>query len=1110
MNSRRDLPAQALKTPRGMRPARSRARERFPWAYLAAFLSGTILISTFIWYQIESERQTVLANWQARVTAIAEGRARLISDWFDARHADADVLAASPAVRALMLDSGRAGDVRSQIVPQLDRVAAAYGYAGITLMDTQGRVLARSTGAAELGRDSSEAAVLAAKTRTMRVDLLEEPKRKLLLMSVPVFAEGGTDPARPVMGVVALTMRPESRLFPLLNDETVPTKTGETLLFRADGVKPSYISPLKGDTAGWSAVDRSLEALGPLAKRAAEGRDTFGEMFDYRAAPVFAATRWIAPAGWGLVLKVDREEALADFYQAGKLAGFGAAFLTLALGGLLLSLWRQGQRAALLRDQMKQERAIFNLKGYAEKIVASVPSGLLLLSADLRVLSANRSFLESFFLRRDEVMGRELEDLVRAEGLVRRAREVMQSGTAQHDLPFEFEVLHRQETRRVRVTITSIRIEEQEEARLLLIVEDLSEEERLQAARKESEQRFQDLVQGLDAIVWEADASTLRFSFVSQRAQTVFGFPTDRWLDEPNFFSKRIHPEDRVKVMAKCRAALARGEDHELEYRALRATGEIVWLRDIVHVVPDAPGAAGQLRGLTVDLTDLKRADEALRTSEDQLRQAQKMDAVGKLAGGIAHDFNNLLMVIRGDGDLILRRLPPQHPLRKNAEGIREAADQAATLTRQLLAFSRKQVLAPKVLDLNGIVSGMQTMLQRLIGETINLVTVPESALGRVKADPGQIEQVIMNLAVNARDAMQDGGRLMIRTSNVRPGEAPPLPGAAGPPAGPHVLLEVSDSGTGMDANTQAHLFEPFFTTKEPGKGTGLGLSTVYGIVEQSGGSVTVETELGRGTTFRIYLPQVEAPAPARAIAPAAPPVARPVRAPVPTPGSPPASPTVPLVARPAPLPAVGAAPPPPAKVQPEPVRAAAEPLEPALVSQEIPHRTETILLVEDALRVRAVVREILEMNGYNVLEARHGVEALEINERHQGPIHLMVTDVVMPQMSGRELAQRLQPLRPDMKVLYMSGYTDDAIVRHGVLGAGMAFLSKPFTPDALALKVIEVLDTPPRVADPAAAPLAGPAASRNGTASEAAVRATSGPVVQRAEDVGTTRPARV
>ena len=1086
MKSRHDLsrlPGTAGVPPRVSRPAHGPARERFPWGYLAAFLFGTALISTFIWFQIEGERQAALAQWQARVTTIAEGRARLVSDWFKGRRADADVLASSPAVRSLMLDGGRGVDVRGQIVTQLDRVASAYGYAGISLMDPQGQILARSTGAAEMGREHAEAAIAAARSRSMHVDLVEEASHKYLVMSVPVFADGGADPSRPAMGVVSLLMRPETRLFPLLTDDTVPTRTVETLLFRVDGSKPSYVSPLKGDSAGWSAIDRSLETLAPLARRAAAGRDTFREMLDYRAAPSFAATRWIAPPGWGLVVKVDREEALADFYQAGRLAGFAAGFLTLALAGLLFSLWRQGQRATLLREQIKQERAIFNLKGYAEKIVASVPSGLLVLAADLRVLSANRSFLESFFLRRDDAMGRGLEDLVRAEGLARRAREVMQSGQAQSDLPFDFYLPHRHESRPVRVTITSIRIEEQEDARLLLIVEDLSEEERLQAARKESEKRFQDLVQGLDAIVWEADAATLRFSFVSQRAQTVLGFATDRWLAEPDFFSTRIHPEDRAKVMATCRAALARGEDHELEYRALRATGDIVWLRDIVHVVPAAPGRPGQLRGLTVDLTELKRADEALRQSEDQLRQAQKMDAVGKLAGGIAHDFNNLLMVIRGDGDLILRRLPPTHPLRANAEAIREAADQAATLTRQLLAFSRKQVLAPKVLDLNRIVSGMQTMIQRLIGETINFVTVPEPALGRVKADPGQIEQVIMNLAVNARDAMPDGGRLVIRTANVRAGEVPGLPGAASPPVGPHVLLEVADSGTGMDAATQAHLFEPFFTTKEPGKGTGLGLSTVYGIVEQSGGSITVDTRVGHGTTFRIYLPQVETPAavPVRPAPTAMPPALPKSVAPAPTTAVP--------LRSPAP-----AQPPParPAPAMPQPVHAAM-PLEPALVSETPPVRTETILLVEDALRVRAVVREILEMSGYAVLEARHGAEAIEISERHRGPIQLMVTDVVMPQMSGRELAQRLQPVRPDMRVLYMSGYTDDAIVRHGVLGEGMAFLSKPFTPDALALKVREVLDAPPRTV--AEVPAYGGGAP--------IVGAAAGPIVQHAEDLG-------
>jgi len=379
MRSRHDL-----SRPSG---AAAEPRERFPWGYLGAFLFGTALISTFIWFQIEGERQTALAQWQARITTIAEGRARLLSDWFKGRRADADVLASSPAVRSLMLDGSREVDVHGQIVTQLDRVASAYDYAGISLMDSHGQILARSTGAADVSRENIEAAVTAAQSGTMHVDLVEMDGRRMLVMSVPVFPDGGVDSSRPAMGVVTLLMRPETRLFPLLTDDTAPARTGETLLFRVDGSTASYVSPLKGDPAGGTAVARSLETLGPMAKRAAAGRDMFGEMIDYRGAPTFGAVRWIVPPGWGLVVKVDRKEALADFYQAGKLAGFAAGFLTLALAGLLFSLWRQGERAGLLREQIKQERAIFTLKGYAEKIVASVPSGLLVLAADLRVLS---------------------------------------------------------------------------------------------------------------------------------------------------------------------------------------------------------------------------------------------------------------------------------------------------------------------------------------------------------------------------------------------------------------------------------------------------------------------------------------------------------------------------------------------------------------------------------------------------------------------------------------------------------------------------------------------------------------------------------------------------
>ncbi len=658
--------------------------------------------------------------------------------------------------------------------------------------------------------------------------------------------------------------------------------------------------------------------------------------------------------------------------------------------------------------------------------MASVPAGLLLLSEDLHVLSANRAFLESFRLREGDVLGRDLQQLVRAERLVRGARAVLETGLAQQDGLYELYVYARRDTKPVRITMTAIHPGDDEPARLLLIIEDLTEEERLQAARQESEQRYRDLIQGLDAIVWEADARTLTFSFVSRRAETILGYPVERWLREPDFWVKRIHPEDREAVMQVYRDALAASRDHEYEYRAVAADGREVWLRDIVHVVRDAESLPATLWGLTVDLTELKRSESALRQSEEQLRQAQKMDAVGKLAGGIAHDFNNLLMVIRGDSDLMLRRLAAGHPLRQNAEGIREAADQAATLTRQLLAFSRKQVVAPRLVDLNATVASIHAMLQRLLGETINLVTVTAPDLGGVKADPGQMEQMILNLCVNARDAMPDGGRLTIRTANVDLDESTARRWSDAKP-GPYVMLEVSDTGGGMDAETRSRLFEPFFTTKEQGKGTGLGLSTVYGTVKQSGGHISVESEPGRGSIFTVYLPR-------------------------------------------------GAK---PAAVAPEPRRPAEAPApRPAGETQLTPGRGETILLVEDAQRVRAVVREILEMSGYAVLEARHGAEALEVSNRHAGPIHLLVTDVVMPQMSGRELAQRLATLRPDLKGLYMSGYTDDAIVRHGVLASGIAFLSKPFTPDALALKVREVLDGVGEGAS-AGAPAGGPRSRR-------------------------------
>ena len=976
---------------------------------MLTFVLGSALVAGFMWYHIQGERRVASDHWRSRVSAIADERGRAVEAWLNARRLDAEALATNPSVRAMV--SGPGGDTAASpgaAIGQLERVGRAGGYHAVAVADRRGQLVARWPAGADFGAGPAEVAVAAIKAGAQRGDLAPEGKGTLLYLAQPIAEAGGQS----AVGAVVLRVDGAKGLFRILADDSPGTRSDEALLFRFNGREPAYLTPFRQQPGGWAGVKRSLDELAARARQLSGQSVDFAEMVDYRAANVFAMVRLIEPVGWGLVVKIDQEEALIDFHQSGRLAGLAAIFLVLALLAFLIGLWRQQQRTALLKEQIKKERAIFNLKSYAEKIVASVPSGLLVLSGDLRILSANRSFLESFGLHHKDTLGRRLDEVIRADGLMTQIREAMHTGIVQRDVLYDLQLATRRETRPVRMTMTGIRIAEEEEARLLLTIEDLTEEERLHAARRASEQRFHDLVQTLDAIVWEADASSLRFTFVSQRAESILGYPLEHWLSETDFFAARLHPEERERVIGLFQAALAGGSDHELEFRAVTADGRAVWVRDIVHVVRDARGHAKQLRGLTVDLTERKRADEALREREEQLRQAQKMEAVGQLAGGIAHDFNNLLMVIQGDSELILRRLPAEHPMRRNAEGIREASQQAASLTRQLLAFSRKQVLAPRIVDPNLIVANMHGMLQRLLGETIQLELVAAPDTGLVKADPGQLEQVIMNLAVNARDAMPDGGRLTIATGELELDSSAAREHSEAAP-GRYVMLQVSDTGTGMDQATRTRLFEPFFTTKEQGKGTGLGLSTVYGIVKQSGGHIWVQSEIGRGTTFKICLPLAEDEV---AIVDSA-----------------------------------GLA-----DVEAEPVRGA-----------------ETILLVEDARRVREVVREILEMNGYAILEARNGSEALDIVAAHTGPIHLMVTDVVMPHMSGRELAQRLATVRPETRVLFMSGYTDDAIVRHGVLEEGTAFLSKPFTPDSLSTKVREVLDAGRTGAD------LSPAASR-------------------------------
>jgi PAS domain S-box-containing protein len=509
------------------------------------------------------------------------------------------------------------------------------------------------------------------------------------------------------------------------------------------------------------------------------------------------------------------------------------------------------------------------------------------------------------------------------------------------------------------------------------------ERQRAEAALRASEERFRALVENSSDVLLLIDPEG-NIIYTTPSAERQFGWRTDEILGNSLF--DFIHPEDRELVGSRVARVLDRpGERVSAQARFRHADGTFRVIEGIGVNRLHEPAVGG----IVINARDITEG----RVLENQLRQIQKMEAIGRLAGGVAHDFNNLLTAILGYCNLLLEDLPPESNLREDLEEIRKAGERAATLTRQLLAFSRRQMLQPQPVDLNALVAEMENMLHRVMGDDIELVLSLSAELPTIKADPASIEQVLMNLALNARDAMPTGGRLTLETGLVTLDEsyATRHPEAI---AGSYVTVSVSDTGEGMDAATQARVFEPFFTTKEQGKGTGLGLATVYGLVKQSGGYIWVSSEPGQGTVFRVYLPPLEAAAP----------------------------------------PAVAGGP------------------------SETCAGTETILVVEDDAAVRTLGTQVLRRLGYTVIEAPDGIEALRAIERHQGLIHLMVTDVMMPQMTGRELADRIRQGRPSMRVLFMSGHSDYAIVYRD-LAVGVAFLQKPFTPETLARKIRDILD---------------------------------------------------
>jgi PAS domain S-box-containing protein len=522
-------------------------------------------------------------------------------------------------------------------------------------------------------------------------------------------------------------------------------------------------------------------------------------------------------------------------------------------------------------------------------------------------------------------------------------------------------------------------------------VENITARRHIEEGLRESEERYRLLFESNPQPMWVYDLETLAFLAVNESAVHHYGYSREDFLA---MTIKDIRPAEDIPALYESVARSFAGVGKAGIWRHSTKDGTIIEVEITSHLLVFADRQAELI--LAHDITERNRLEAALLASEDQLRQSQKLDAIGQLAGGVAHDFNNLLTAINGYSSLALQRLDDNHPIKGYLEEIKKAGDRAANLTRQLLAFGRKQMLQPLALNLNDVVADMNKMFRRLIGEDIELIAKLDPALKQTRADPGQIEQVLVNLVVNARDAMPQGGKLTIETSSVDL-DQDYIGRHVGVAPGRYVMLAISDTGTGMDEDTQARIFDPFFTTKEKGKGTGLGLSTVYGIVKQSGGNIWVYSELGHGTSFKVYLPELTA---------------------------------------------------------------SSQETEAVTVESPVSNGSETILLVEDEDVVRGLARKILEHAGYNVLEANRGEEAVRLCLERARPIDLLLTDVVMPETSGKEVADRLTKLFPRLRVLFMSGYTDEAIVHHGVLDSNVEFIQKPFTPAALARKVREVLDS--------------------------------------------------
>lgn len=968
-----------------------------------------VLCVASVWFYQEQQKQS-RQEVEHFLSAIVRMKVDEVVRWRSERLAYPAALSESPIFLELVRNwmNFRQPAESQKLLDRFRSLQSHYSYWDVMLTDLQGGILMNLSGSAGSRLPAQLAATfktaLAANHPVMSDLHPGQAGHPDQVFIITPLAEMSRKPAVP-FGTLILVSDIQHDLYSSIQTWPVNSESAESLLVGRDGDSVLIYNEPRHRDKTESRTRILLTQTGSPAVMAVRGKKGIVEGIDYRGIEVFAALQPIPLTPWYMVAKIDRSEALKE-----------GRFLGLLILGLTLSLflasaaatWAMWQRSARTNYQLRleSEEARRETEERYGITLMSIGDGVIVTDGTGKVTLLNPVAEALTGWRQDEACGRPIEDVfdsydertgLKIVNPIKSATEKQPAAELAH-----FTCLRSRDGKEypIKDSCAPIRNNDGDLIGAVLVFRDQTDERTAERLLQSERDRLKESAALLNAMGeaaktggWELDVRTMKGRWTDQMFR-IFELPQGQKPELADAIRLYYHPDERERIAGAIARAIEKGEGYDIEMRFITAKGSPIWVRAICN--PEIEnGKTVRLKGVLQDITERKNAEGQRNQLQEQLQQAMKMEAIGRLAGGVAHDFNNLLTGITGYSDLVLSGLDPGNPYYDDLKEIQKAAQSAVDLARQLLVFSRKQLIEPKVIDLNDLISRLQRMLVRSIGEDIELKIVQQEQLGSVKIDPGQFEQILINLAINARDAMPDGGKLIITTENVD------LDGKyceihPDVQAGPYVKLEVKDSGHGMSSEVMSHLFEPFFTTKPKGRGTGLGLATIYGAVKQAGGNIEVSSEEEKGSVFSIYLPRL--------------------------------------------------------MLSPE--RADRD----SRLALKMPGGSETILLVEDERIVRELALKVLKRLGYNVLDAADGERAIAVAGGYRDTIHLLMTDVVMPGMNGRELANQLIRLHPEMKILYTSGYADDAIGRHGIIEEDMNFIPKPYSLQDLARRIRELL----------------------------------------------------